>query len=161
MGSPKAAIASGIIGLLSGLFALTITFEIIEDRNRAIGPNADDRSITLLRSYFDAYNSQDVPDIMPHFTSNARLMGVDGDELKIIASGKRNLATVLHNNFNETPSSSSKMKSAVIVGDFVAVVEEAGWESGGEDQQACAMSIYEIQDSSIRQVWYFAAASCD
>jgi hypothetical protein len=41
------------------------------------------------------------------------------------------------------------------------VIEEVQWERDGEKQSQCAVSIYELDEKLISNVWYFAAGSCD
>ena len=88
-------------------------------------------------------------------------MGIIGENMAVWSSGKEQLASMLSDNFRNTPTNRSVILDKSILGNFVTAVEKAIWESGGETKSQCAVAVYEIESGLIRNVWYFAEQPCN
>ena len=114
----------------------------------------------VVRSYLGAYNAHDVNGMLRHMTDDVRWMMVSGDDIEVISKGRARLTTAMTAFFAAMPSGSSEALSVQVVGRFVSVIEQAIWETADGTGTQCALSVYEISDDLIANVWYYAEQPC-
>ena len=114
----------------------------------------------LVRSYLDAYNAHDLDGMLRHMTDDVRWMMVSGDDIEVISKGKGRLTTAMTAFFTAMPSGRSEAVTMQTVGRFVSVIEQAIWETPDGGGTQCALSVYEISDDLIVNVWYYSEQPC-
>jgi hypothetical protein len=115
----------------------------------------------VVQSYISAYNTHDVDKMQTLVTDDVRWMSINNDKVTLESSGKKELAESMQSYFEGLPSTRARLTGVRSLGDFVTVIEESGWESKGKMSSQCAVSVYELKEGLILNVWYFAARPCD
>jgi hypothetical protein len=115
----------------------------------------------VLTHFVDAYNRHDIAEMLGLVADDVRTMGIIGESMSVWSTGKEQLASMLADNFKNTPTNRSVILDKSRLGNFVTAVEQAVWEAGGETNSQCAVAVYEIENGLIRNVWYFAEQPCD
>jgi hypothetical protein len=115
----------------------------------------------ILMHFVDAYNRHDVAEMLDLVADDVRTMGIIGESMSVWSTGKEQLASMLADNFKNTPTNRSVILDKSLLGNFVTAVEQAVWEAGGETKSQCAVAVYEIESGLIRNVWYFAEQPCN
>lgn len=113
-----------------------------------------------VHSYLGAYNAHDVELMLEHMSDDVRWMSVSEDDIEVVSRGKSRIRQAMAGFFSAMPSGRSEAVSIQSVGDFVSVVEQAFWETPDGAGTQCALSVYEIRDELIVNVWYFSEQPC-
>ena len=108
-----------------------------------------------------AFNAHDVDMMLAASADDILWMMVGAEEIAVEASGAEALSEAMAGYFESVPSARSVLRSAVESGPFVVTVEEAMWESRGEQKSQCSAAVYEVQDRKVKNVWYFPSHECD
>ena len=114
----------------------------------------------LVHSYLGAYNAHDVDAMLGYMSDDVRWMMISEDDIEVISRGHGRLTTAMTAFFAAMPSGRSEAVSVQSVGDFVSVVEQAFWETPNGAGTQCALSVYEIRDALIVNVWYYKEQAC-
>ena len=141
--------------------ALKLVFLVICAVSSVSAACADSSSNVLIDSYFSAYNAHDVDEMLTLVTDDIRWMYVDGDQVYVEAAGKDSLGVAMVAHFARSPTTRSEVRELSRLGNFVAVTEAAMRESDGAVHSQCAISVYQISEGLISNVWYYAAQPCE
>ena len=114
----------------------------------------------LVRSYLGAYNAHDIDAMLRHMSDDVRWMSVSEDDVEVVSRGKKRIALAMKGFFAGMPSGRSEAVSIQNVGNFVSVVEQAFWETADGLGTQCALSVYEVADELIVNVWYYREQPC-
>lgn len=114
----------------------------------------------LVRELLAAFNAHDPARMIALCADDVRWMSVDGDKISIETTGTKQLAESMAGYFKKLPSARSKLGRVTVSGGFVTAVERASWVSKGVTRAQCSVSVYEIRENKIRNVWYFPAHGC-
>jgi ketosteroid isomerase-like protein len=123
--------------------------------------NAQESSIDVVRQFVDAYNSHDVGRMESYVTDKILWMSVTQGKINIESSGKSELSESMQSYFEGLPSTGATLRSLQSLGDFVTAIEESHWESKGEAKSQCAVTVYQLVEGLIENVWYFDARPCE
>lgn len=127
----------------------------------AVAARAEPSSHEVVHFYISAYNAHNVEEMLTLVTDDIRWMSVDGIRIRLEAAGKEALGNGMADYFASLPSARSEVRDISQLGDFVTVVEAAIWESDGATQSQCAISVYQISEGLISNVWYYPARPCE
>ncbi len=108
-----------------------------------------------------AYNAHDHGMMLELVHPKIKYMFVDGDEIYTEINHKAALADFLIDYFTNTPKAKSKLISSYLQGPFIHQVEQAIWQDkSGQNKTQCSLSVYEIRQQLIINIWYFKAFKC-
>lgn len=138
----------------AGAGAVVLTMAMTPIAPAADGPEGQ------VRDFVAAYNAHDVTRMLTFCASDVRWMIVSADKLSVETSGAEKLAESMRNYFKSLPSTRSELRSVTVSGNFVTAIEQAIWESKGQSRSQCSVSVYEIREGKIQNVWYFPAHGC-
>ncbi len=113
-----------------------------------------------IREFVAAYNAHDVAAMLAFCAPDVRWMIVSADKLSVETSGAEKLAESMRSHFRSLPSTRSELRSVAVSGSFVTAIEQAIWESKGQKRTQCSVSVYELREGKIQNVWYFPAHGC-
>ena len=122
---------------------------------------AQDVASEAVNMYIEAYNAHDVDRMLDLVTDDVRWMSLKNDKVTVEAKGKSELSESMASYFEGLPSTRARIVASRTIGQFVMVIEESGWESKGEMKSQCAISVYEMKEQLILNVWYFDSSPCD
>lgn len=111
----------------------------------------------LVERYIDAYNAHDVDAMLDLAHPDIRWLRIDGANVHVEADGASALAEALRGYFEAVPSSRSRIDWLKSAGQRVTLRECARWRQAERWREQCALSVYEIEDGRIADVWYFPA----
>ena len=114
----------------------------------------------IVRQYFEAYNAHDVAASSALVHDDIGVYGVNAGNAEAWSSGKEALSAMLQANFDAIASTRSEIVSETSVGNFVSLVEKALWDVAGETREQCSLSVYEVRDGLLANVWYFSEQPC-
>ena len=114
----------------------------------------------LVHSYLGAYNAHDVDAMLRHMSDDVRWMMVADDDIEVVAKGKGRIELAMKGFFAGMPSGRSEAVSVQSTGNFVSVIEQAFWETDDGIGTQCALSVYEIKEELIVNVWYHSEQPC-
>ncbi|MFT4937826.1 MAG: hypothetical protein ACI88A_000848 [Paraglaciecola sp.] len=80
------------------------------------------------------------------------------NQLVVETANKTELQKVMFEHFKLKPNARSAIRSSIILGNSVALVEEAFSSSNRQSQ--CAMSFYQLENGQIKSVVYYPAKKC-
>lgn len=122
---------------------------------------AQDSPEDVVRSFTEAYNEHDVDRMQDFVSDNVHWMSVQADKVNVETTGKKELVASMSSYFEGLPTTRSTLHSIRTLGEFVTLIEESQWEAKGAKKSQCAVSVYELKDGLILNVWYFAARTCE
>ncbi len=114
----------------------------------------------VLGDYIEAYNSHDIDGMLEHMATDVRWMNIDGDELSIATTGKKEFRNIMEGYFEHFPTAQSTITGSQSVGDFITTIEQASWVWENTPRSQCAMAVYSFEDNLIVNVWYHIAQPC-
>ena len=124
-------------------------------------PRAQSTPQNLVLAFIEAYNVQDVDQMLAMVAADIRWMNVDGVRIRLQTVGKEALGSGMRGYFDNLPSARAEVRDIRQLDDFVTVVEAALWEANGVAQSQCAISVYQVADGLISNVWYYPARQCE
>lgn len=127
----------------------------------AHAPRAQATSQDLVLAFIEAYNTQDVDEMLALVTADIRWMSVEGVRIRMQTVGKEALGSGMRGYFDNLPSARAEVRDIRQLDDFVTVVEAALWEENGVAQSQCAISVYQVSAGLISNVWYYPARQCE
>ncbi len=108
-----------------------------------------------------AYNRHDVTGMLQWVHADIRYMYISNDSIYTETSGKPALAAFLPPFFDNKPHARSELISSTQNGTFIHQVERALWQDAeGNKQSQCSLSVYQIKDQLIINIWYFDVFKC-
>ncbi|MEP1448717.1 MAG: nuclear transport factor 2 family protein [Paraglaciecola sp.] len=108
--------------------------------------------------FIAAYNQHDIHKMLELTTQEVKWLYNINDKILIETDSKDALRTAMVAHFKQQPNARSQIKSSLTLGNTVAVIEEAFSHDGVSSQ--CALSIYQLKQSLIQSVTYYAATAC-
>jgi len=122
---------------------------------------ADTAAQNLIHSYFSAYNAHDVEEMLTMVTDDVRWMSVDDNNIYVEAEGRESLGNGMVSHFRNSPTTRSEVRAISELGQFVTVIEAAMRDADGVTHSQCAISVYQLADGLITNVWYYGAQPCE
>ncbi len=111
--------------------------------------------------FVDAYNQHDVSGMLQWVHEDIRYMYVLDDVVHTETSGKHALQQFLLPYFVSKPQAYSALLSSSQQGPFIQQIEKAIWHTeSGVIKSQCSLSIYQLKDELIINVWYFDVFQC-
>ena len=125
------------------------------------GVDGDVNNQNIVRQYVEYYQQKNIKSMAVLMAENIKWMDVNGAKLTVQAENKRELVKQLSNFFSKTTQAvTSELVSILTNGNFVSAIEKATFEENGRDSSLCSLSVYQIEENKIENVWYFQAESC-
>ncbi len=140
--------------ILSSLSACHINFNVTKKEQQGKTGN-------LAVKFVNAYNAHDADAMLTMVHQDVRYMFINNDQIYTETVGKNALAEFLGTYFIQNTSAQSEVVSSKQEAKFIHQVERAIWKNQeGKTQTQCSLSVYELQDELIINVWYFTAYRC-
>jgi len=117
----------------------------------------DSSSVTILRTYVEAYNRHDVDKLMTMVADDFTYLSVAGDSMQCDIRGSAPLREWLTGYFRSLPTVRSVIEDVFPCGAYLAMRESAIWQSKKGERSQVSIGVYEIQNGRIRRAWYFPA----
>lgn len=117
-------------------------------------------NLNTVQSFVAAYNAHDENLMLTFVDDDIRWMSVKDGTVNTESEGKKELARSMQSYFEGMPSTRADLHDIRATGNFVSAIEEIHWKMDGETQSQCAVSVYELKDTLISNVWYFASDTC-
>lgn len=122
----------------------------------------EEDEVNVAIEFVVAYNQHDIPAMMSMVHEDIKYMFISGDQIHKETDGKAHLSRYLIPFFNNKPKAKSEVRSSQKSGNFIQLLEEAVFEdSQGRKRNQCSISMYQLKDGLILNVWYFDAHACD
>ena len=118
-------------------------------------------NVNLAEQFVIAYNAHDQKQMLILAHPEIRYMYIEDDQVYTETNGKTALAEFLVGFFQNNPNAQSKLLSSHQQGSFIHQVEQAIWtDDTGQLMSQCSLSVYEIEQQLIKNVWYFTTFKC-
>ncbi len=115
----------------------------------------------IARAFVSAYNDHDIDLMMSMVHPDMRYMFINNEKIYTETDSKKVLQNYLVDFFNSKPKAQSDVISSLRHGPFIQQVEQAiVTNQQGNRRTQCSLSIYELKDDLIINVWYFDVFSC-
>lgn len=112
-------------------------------------------------AFVAAYNAHDIDRMLSLVHPELRYMFINNEQLHLETNSKKVLANYLVDFFKQQPKAQSKVISSQQHGPFIQQIEQAIYTTAaGVVRSQCSLSVYQMQDQLIINVWYFDAFSC-
>ena len=122
---------------------------------------AEQTVANIAQQFVVAYNAHDQKQMLELVHPEIRYMYIDGNQLYTETHNKVALAEFLTEFFHNKPKAHSKLLSSYLQGPFIHQVEQALWsDETGQQKSQCSLSVYEIKQQLIINIWYFTTFSC-
>ena len=109
----------------------------------------------ILMAYVQSYNGRDVPGMSELMHPDAQWLTVYGENIEIMADGKKDLTQQIKD-LPTSARSQSSIGEIIETGPYLSVIETAVWiDNDGIEQSQSALVIYEMKDDLIFKVWYY------
>lgn len=117
--------------------------------------------IEIVRQFINAYNRKDLSAMLSYADESVQWMSVKNGIIVVETRDKKALDSAMENYFKAENTSSSQLFGVSKNGQFVSGIEKASWKSGSKTMHQCAPVVYQVEQSLIKNVWYFPAEKCD
>lgn len=122
---------------------------------------AESAVTNIAEQFVDAYNAQDQQRMLKLVHPDIKYMYIDDNQIYTETNSKAALAEFLVGYFHNTPKAQSKLISSYLQDPFIHQVEQAIWQdASGQLKSQCSLSVYEIKQQLIINVWYFKTFKC-
>ncbi len=112
-------------------------------------------------AFVSAYNAHDIDLMLSLVHPDLRYMFINNEQLHQETNNKKVLANYLIDFFKQQPKAQSKVISSQQHGPFIQQIEQAIFTSAdGTARSQCSLSVYQLQDQLIINVWYFDVFAC-
>lgn len=147
-------INSQFIWVLLILFLISACRSDIKKSKLAVSTN-------IAEQFLGAYNAHDESQMLKLVHPEIKYMYIDDNQVYTETQNKEALADFLVNFFQTNPKAQSKLLSSHLEGPFIHQVEQALWQDeSGEQKSQCSLSVYEVKQQLIINVWYFTTFKC-
>lgn len=116
---------------------------------------ADSASLSVVRSYFVAYNSHDVDAVLRYIAPDFVWLSLAGDSITVEVRGADAVRPGLVDYFRRLPTARSDIEAITALGPWVSVRERARWVGANGPRSQAALSVYEVRGGLLRRVWYY------
>lgn len=130
----------------------------------ALGTSAEsgvEANRKVVTDFVDAFNKHNIEDMLALVTESIRVMYLDGGDISTQADNPDTLREEMRNYFADFPTAASTLSQLVVSNNFVSAVEQASWQHDGQTRRQCSLSVYELENYKIKNVWYYAAHACE
>lgn len=112
-------------------------------------------------AFVNAYNEHDSDKMLSMVHDEVKYMYVDGANIFTETNNKNELAQFLVKFFEQKPNAHSEVVSSHKSNHFIHQVEKALWlDQAGKQTAQCSLSVYEMKNDLILNVWYYQAYQC-
>ncbi len=115
----------------------------------------------VIQAFQQAYNARNIDAMLALADPSISWMYMDGDAVHVETTGHAALRTAMSRYFENFPSSRSELISLSANGSFASATEKAIWEQENTTRSQCSLSVYQLNDGLILNVWYYPAEACD
>lgn len=115
---------------------------------------------SVVDAFLKAYNQKNIDGMLLHSSPKILWMSVADDAVFIEASGHDELKTAMTQYFKDFPSTQSTLLDVNQVGNFVTAIEQAYWTSENATNTQCSVSVYQLENNRIMNVWYYQEQAC-
>ncbi|MCI5045262.1 MAG: nuclear transport factor 2 family protein [Aquisalinus sp.] len=114
----------------------------------------------IVTAYVQAFNERDIERMSTMMHEDIEWIDISGSTQSVSYSGKDAMTEGITAYFANGYDGQSKMTELSANGNFISGVETVFWQTAaGQNRSQSATVVYELEDSLIRRVWYFAAVS--
>lgn len=149
-GGRRWAVGAGRLAL-----ALLLATSRLPAQTPPAGAAADSTSLSVVRSYFAAYNSHDVDAVLRHVAADFVWLNLAGDSVTVELRGADAVRSGLVDYFHRLPTARSDIEAITALGPWVSVRERARWVGANGPRSQAALSVYEVRGGLLRRVWYY------
>ena len=128
-------------------FSILVALSVFSFQSHAQQATAN---LDRIASFMQAYNAHDINAMLLNMTEDVKWLNVANNQL--------NEAMQAH--FKAKPDARSRIKDSIVLGNTIAIVEEAFSLKNGITSSQCAMSIYQLRKGLISSITYYATAKC-
>ncbi|MGJ8662208.1 MAG: nuclear transport factor 2 family protein [Marinicella sp.] len=122
---------------------------------------SDVQVVNIAEQFVAAYNQHDPDKMLQWVHPDVSYMYVSKDQIYTETSGKVALTDFLGPFFKDKPHAQSQLLGSHQQGPFIHQVEKALWDDkNGQQQSQCSLSVYEIKEELIINIWYFSVFKC-
>ena len=146
--------AIGGIGFALALLLLPRTAMQAQEPAPALAA-ADSASLSVVRSYFAAYNSHDIDAVLRHIAPDFAWLSLAGDSISVELRGADAVRSGLVDYFRRLPTARSDIEAISALGPWVSVRERARWVGANGPRSQAALSVYEVRGGLLQRVWYY------
>ena len=113
---------------------------------------------TIITEHLRAFNAGDVEAMAKMQHPDIQWLSVKGNEIVVEVSGREALSKSMSDYFRTRSQITSRLRDWNVNDPYVSVTEVVNWtgEDGKEKYQS-SLTVYELEDNSIRRVWYYPA----
>jgi hypothetical protein len=110
----------------------------------------------VVADYVDAYNARDLEAMSGLMHPDIQWLSVEEASIEIVADGKSDLSAQMRAYMDSSAATTSEIVDEVEDGCFIAVREIARWAAlDGTERSQSALAVYELEDGTVRRVWYY------
>ena len=142
-------------GLGFALALLLLSRSTIQAQTAPAGAAADSASLSVVRSYFAAYNEHDIDAVVRLVTADFVWLNLAGDSITVELRGADAVRSGLVDYFRRLPTARSDIEAITALGPWVSVRERARWVGTNGPRSQAALSVYEVRGGLLRRVWYY------
>ncbi len=115
----------------------------------------------IAEQFVDAYNAHDQQAMLKLVHPEIKYMYIDANQIYTETNSKAALVDFLMTYFANNSKAQSKLLSSHLQGPFIHQVEQALWlDASGQQKSQCSLSVYEIKQKLIINIWYFTTFEC-
>ena len=116
----------------------------------------------VVERYVAAFNACDVNAAAALMHPDIEWLSLSDSDIHSVAKGKANLVSESRAYMADGCSTRSELSAWSENGAFVSVLETVHWSNAdGVPQTQSAISVYQVENSTIRRVWYFPEVKKD
>lgn len=112
----------------------------------------------VIAAHVEAFNAGDVKAMSKSEHPDIEWLSINGSEVILEVKGRDALNEMMVEYLAENPSVKGTLRDWSQNGDYISVTETASWMTDkGEMKAQSSLSVYQMEDSLIRRVWYYPA----
>ena len=109
-----------------------------------------------LEAYFEAFNNQDIDELVSLSTDDIRMLSISSDTVKVDLRGRDELRNFMDRYFASTANVQSTYSKVTVEPPFVSFVETVSWGKEGEERKSqSSLATYKIKNEKVQRAWYF------